>query len=326
MILSVSASATTTDQANNMTTGYMKVTTASVACLLALALSSCGESDLVELHERELDDAVAELEPPEEITEETDAQMLSPELDLSQFELTFSDEFNGAEINEEKWNTSLFGPETVIFEQLQYYVDTQDPDETIPSPFVFDGEHLSIVASTTPDDLRNDVNGQRYLSGILTTRERFTMRYGYVETRVDLPAGRGTWPSLWMLAADSAGRSPEVYIFEYDGGRADSIFHNYNYVDDEGNLRSPSQQESEVAGISEGFHTFGMRWTPSEMLFYVNGQPSWRIIGENLPDEDMFLVLNLAMGGLWPGDPDDTTPDPAIFEIDYIRVYELIEQ
>jgi len=275
MILSVSASATTTDQANIMTTGYMKVTTASVACLLALTLSSCGDSDLVELHERELDDAVAALDPPEEITEETDAQMLSPELDLSQFELTFSDEFNGTEIDEEKWNTSLFGPETVIFEQLQYYVDTQNR---------------------------------------------------YVETRVDLPAGRGTWPSLWMLAADSMGRSPEVYIFEYDGGRADSIFHNYNYVDGEGNLRSPSQQESEVAGISEGFHTFGMRWTPSEMLFYINGQPSWRIVGENLPDEDMFLVLNLAMGGLWPGDPDDTTPDPAIFEIDYIRVYELIEQ
>lgn len=322
MILLVSAFATTTDQATTMTTGHMKVITASVACLLALTLSSCGDSDLIELHERELDDAIAELELPEQTGEEA----LPTDLDLSQFELIFSDEFNGTSIDEAKWDTSLFSSDTVIFEQLQFYVDALDPDETLPSPFSFDGEHLSISATTTTDDQRASANEQAYLSGILTTRDRFTLQYGYIEARMDLPEGRGIWPSLWMLGADNEGRMPEVYIFEYDGAKPDSVFHNYNYVDEDGNLRSPSQQESEVTGISEGFHTFGLRWTPSEMLFYINGQPSWRIIGENLPDEQMYMVLNLAMGGVWPGAPDGTTPDPAILEVDYIRVYELSDQ
>ena len=302
-----------------MTTGHMKAINASVACLLVIALTGCGESDLVELQERELDDAIA--------AEEVEANALPAQLNLTGFELTFRDEFNDDSIDEQKWDTSLFGPDTVIFDQLQYYVDALDPEETLPSPFSFiDNDNLVISATSTLEDQRADANEQPYLSGILTTRDRFSMRYGYIEARIKLPEGRGTWPALWMLAAENNGRQPEVYIFEHDGGRPDRIFHNYNYVDDEGNLRSPGQQEVQSADISEGFHTFGLRWTESELLFYVDGQPSWRIIGENLPDEEMYLILNLAMGGIWTGAPDGTTPIPATLEIDYIRVYQQPEQ
>lgn len=304
----------------------MKVITTSVASLLVLVLSSCSESDLVELHERQLDEAIAGQEFPTVALEQSGEVTLPAALNLTGYELTFRDEFNDDSIDEQKWDTSLFSPDTVIFDQLQYYVDVLDPEETNPSPFSFDGDNLHISATSTTEEQRPNANEQAYLSGILTTRDRFSMRYGYIEARVNLPEGRGIWPALWMLGANNDGRMPELYIFEYDGAKPDSAFHNYNYVDEDGNLRSPPQQEVQLAGLSEGFHTFGLRWTPSELMFYVDGQPSWRIIGEDLPDEDMYLVLNLAMGGLWTGAPDGTTPDPAVLEVDYIRVYQLPEQ
>ena len=300
-----------------MTTEHMKTTNASVACLLMLALTGCGESDLVEMQERELNDAIAK--------EELAATALPAQLNLTGFELMFRDEFNDDSIDEEKWDTSLFSADTVIFDQLQYYVDALDPEETLPSPFSFDGDNLIISATSTLEDQRADANEQPYLSGILTTKDRFNFRYGYIEARIDFPEGRGIWPALWMLAANSDGLQPEVYIVEYNGDKPDSAFHNYNYVDVDGNLRSPGQQEVQSIGLSDGFQTFGLRWSPSELLFYVNGQPSWRVIGENLPNEDMFLILNLAIGGVWPGAPDGTTPDPATLQVDYIRVYQQTE-
>jgi beta-glucanase (GH16 family) len=104
------------------------------------------------------------------------------------------------------------------------------------------------------------------------------------------------------------------------------VFYNYNYVDDAGNLRSSGQRQLPAEGLSESFHTIALNWTPEELVFYIDGQPSYRIVGDDVPAEDMYLILNLAMGGVWPGAPDATTPDPATFKVDYIRVFQLLNQ
>lgn len=300
-----------------MTIRNKKWQNTALVCLLTATLSACSESDLVELNDQAFEDGIASAGVP--------AAATPAGLDVSSYELVFSDEFNGSSLDEGKWITAPLSPETVIYEQLQYYVDTQDDDETLASPFTFDGDNLVISASPAPSEQQADANGQSYLSGLITTRERYDMRYGYLEARVKLTQGRGIWPAIWMLGTETDKLRPEVYVLEYDGSKPDSAFHNYNYVDEQGDLRSPGQQEVSVAGFSEGFHTIGLRWSEDELLFFIDGRASWRIIGDNVPAEDMHLIINLAMGGVWPGAPDATTPDPAQLTVDYVRIYQLKE-
>ena len=326
-----------------MTTTNIKRLYACAAVVSVSILSACSNSDLEEIHEQELNDAIASFEATDAATDEApdESPDESPELgaaspnteastpadiDLSLYDLTFSDEFNGTTLDASKWNTSLFDPDVVILDQLQYYVDTQDEEQIFDTPFSFDGQNLTISATLTPDEQRAEANEQAYLSGILSTRNKLDITYGYIEARVDVEEGRGIWPSLWMLASGGDGLLPEVYILEHDGGRPDSVFHNYNYVDEEGLLRSPGQQEIAATGFSDNFHTVGLKWSPEELLFYIDGEASYRIIGDKVPAEDMYLIFSLAIGGIWTGAPDATTPIPAKFSIDYIRVYQLKDQ
>jgi len=245
-------------------------------------------------------------------------------VDLGLYNLVFSDEFNGASIDADKWNTALsWGPDLVVYDQLQYYVDVQNNPDFGYNPFSFDGENLTISAIETPDALRASANEQSWLSGVLTTASKFDLTYGYIEARVDLQSGRGVWPGLWMLSTEFDGLKPELFIMEYDGARPDSIFHNYNYQDADGNLRSPGQWEVVLPGISEGFHTVGLAWSPEELLYYIDGEPRYRIVGANVSSQNMYLIFNLAIGGIWPGAPDGTTSKPATLVVDYVRAYQL---
>jgi len=306
----------------------LNVLNALVLTALAASLAGCGESDLAETHQELLNDAIDTREASGlglgAAQPDTTASPL-PSIDLSQYNLVFNDEFDGDSLDVLKWDTALWSSDTVIYEQQQFYVDSLNGQNTLDSPFVFDGSSLKIQAVSTPDEQRAQANEQPFLSGLLTTRNTFNVQFGYLEASVKLEEGAGIWPSFWMLGSASDGLNPEVYIFEYDGSKPDSLFHNYNYVDAEGNLRSPGQQEVAVSDLTSGFHTVGLQWSPVELLFYINGSPSYRIVGENVPTENMYLILNLAMGGIWPGPTDSGTPDPASFEIDYVRVYQLSE-
>jgi len=147
------------------------------------------------------------------------------------------------------------------------------------------------------------------------------MTFGYVEARVDFPAGTGLWPAFWMLSSEFVGIKPQLFIAEVDGAEPASVFHNYNYHDAEGNLRSPGQWQVTHDDFSEGFHTVGVSWKAEELLFYIDGEARYRIIGENVSTQAMYLIANLAVGGIWTGAPDSTTTFPAELKIDYIRAY-----
>lgn len=328
---------------------HSNIVRALLAGILVAGLASCGDSDLVDIHERDLDDAIAALNEPSsapanpattpdagaegeaepgsenEQNGEQDPGTDNPlSIDLSQYELVFNDEFNADSLDASKWNTSLpWGPDFFIYNQLQYYVDTQGSSDFGYNPFSLDGETLTISAIETPESLRAAASEQAWLSGVLTTADHFDLTYGYIETRISVEEGRGLWPAFWMLGSALDGLRPELFIMEHDGSKRDSFFHNYNYQDSSGDLLSPGQQEVIREGLSSGFHTVGVRWSESEMLFYIDGTPSYRIIGENVPRENMYLILNLAIGGIWPGAPDATTPRPASISIDYVRAYQL---
>ncbi len=301
-----------------------------VAALSLGLLSACGDSDLAEIEEREL--ATAERitqSRPDSVNEEDtpDSAEATPGVDTTKLELIFSDEFNGDSIDSTKWVTALqWGPDLTINDELQYYVDTQSNADFGYNPFSFDGESLIISAVETPQNLQSVANDQAYLSGVISSAGNFDMTYGYVEARMDFPQGTGLWPAFWMLSSDFAGLKPQLFIAEGNGAQPDSVYHNYNYHDVDGNLRSPGQWQVRQEDFAEGFHTLGVSWKAEELLFYVDGVPRYRIIGENVSDQAMYLIANLAVGGIWTGAPDANTQTPAQLKIDYIRAYRHVAE
>jgi len=301
----------------------MKIRSNKIFVLASLTLgmlSACGESDIKDIEQRELKSVQRAADALEEATPNAAAAMSG--VDTSEMQLIFSDEFNGTSIDSSKWNTAqTWGPDLVINDELQYYVDTLTNPDTGFNPFSFDGESLTISAIKTPENMRANANNQPYLSGVLTTAGKFDMTFGYVETRMDFPSGTGMWPAFWMLSSEFEGLKPQLFIAEANGAKPDSVFHNYNYHDGDGNLRSPGQWQVTDEDFAEGFHTLGVSWKAEELLFFVDGQARYRIVGENVSSQAMYLIANLAVGGIWTGAPDSTTTYPAELKIDYIRVY-----
>lgn len=309
-----------------------------LAALTLGVLSGCGESGIEEIKARELESvqrateaqaevqaqaqALAQLELEEEAQAMPSAGAATPEVDTGDMELLFSDEFNGNEIDSAKWNTALtWGPDLVINNELQYYVDAQSNPDYGYNPFRFDGESLIISSIKTPQNLLTTANNQPYLSGVITSASKFAMTFGYIEARMDFPVGTGMWPAFWMLSSEFKSLKPQLFIAEGNGAEPESVFHNYNYHDADGNLRSPGQWQVTQQDFAEGFHTLGVSWKSEELLFYIDGEPRYRIVGENIPKQAMYLIANLAVGGVWAGAPDSSTTYPAKLKIDYIRAY-----
>lgn len=292
-----------------------------ISATLALVLSACGDSDLADIEARELESARrADIAAQLAALPEQGAAIGG--VDLANYELIFSDEFDGDVIDSSKWSTALqWGPDLVINDEQQYYIDTQSNGNFGYNPFTFDGEALTISAIETPANLNAVANAQPYLSGVLSTAGKFDMTYGYVEARMDLPEGTGLWPAFWMLSTEFESLKPQLFIVEGNGGQPESVFHNYNYHDEEGNLRSPGQWQVTQDEFAEGFHTFAVSWKAEELLFYVDGIPRYRIVGENVSSQAMYLITNLAVGGVWTGSPDSSTTLPGELKIDYIRAY-----
>jgi len=144
----------------------------------------------------------------------------------------------------------------------------------------------------------------RKASGALSTHEKFDFTHGYIEARVDLPQGQGLWPAFWMLGSENVQRKPQLFIMEYNGSNTDSVFLNYNFENDAGQLATFGQRQYRVNGFGEGFHIVGVEWSPDVMRFFVDGTLLRSIPAGSLPEQDMYMILNLAVGGSFVGEPD----------------------
>jgi len=238
------------------------------------------------------------------------------------YNLVFSEEFRGSSLDSSKWNGQYrWGADLIINGERQYYVDPINNPDFGHNPLEFDGEHMTINAIRTPDHLRESARQQPYLSGSITTFNKFTMRYGYVEMRAKMPRGRGMWPAFWLLHANDNDRRPEIDVVEMLGHQTDLVYHTYHRFDN-GNLVSTPSFRAYGPDYSADFHTYAVRWEPGVLVWLVDGVERNRYDSGNVSHEDMYLLLNLAVGGFWPGEPDGSTPFPARFTIDYIRAYQ----
>ena len=289
----------------------------------------------------------------------TTAPPADPVPNLSNYTMMFNDEFNGSSLNPNKWDTGLlWGPYFPINNEKQLYVDTLGMHSDFShSPFEFTGSTLKITATPTSSNLQpparpaeassvwqprsyseyryngpsEDGPGYQpsdvdYLSGIITTYESLKMTHGYVEMRAKLPAGQGLWPAFWLLNTHYVEDVPEIDVMEFLGHDVETLYHTYHYFDIEDNWRKISTPSFTVQNTdwTQDFHTYGMAWSPTEIIYYIDGLETRRITDEDylITGQAMYIIANLAVGGNWPGDPDASTPFPATFEIDYIRAYE----
>jgi beta-glucanase (GH16 family) len=234
--------------------------------------------------------------------------------DPKNWELIFTDEFNGSELDPDKWNTCY--PWMVDGEggctnsgnnEMQWY----QPDEV----FVQDGA-LRLRAQE-----RSVKEAFPYTSGMVTSHEKFSFEYGYVEARIMSPTGKGLWPALWMMP-EAGHWPPEIDILEILGDKPRTAHTTLHYTPDGTTL---SSQGSSYFGpdFSADFHTFGFLWEPHLLVWYIDGVERFAVEREgiNIPQEPFYLLANLAVGGNWPGAPDENTQFPAYYLIDYIRVF-----
>jgi len=249
-------------------------------------------------------------------------------IDANCWEQSFSDEFDSldlwnAQTNTGQWKTSyIWDRDTIINEELQYYID---PDEHGLSPFSIDNGILSITADKTPDSLRDKVKNQEYISGVLTSENGFSQQYGRFEAFAKVPKGKGLWSAFWLLPSfdqwpEGVAILPEIDVMEYLGHEG-SIYHTTLHTNQNGPLESHPYKQKLNVDPSEDFHLYSVIWNEKKVEWYFDGK---RVASHKTPTDytkPVHFLLNLAVGGTWPGRPDAQTAFPASYKIDYVRAY-----
>ena len=172
-----------------------------------------------------------------------------------------------------------------------------------------------------------------YTSARIKTAALFEQKYGRFEARIKIPQGQGMWPAFWMLGNDIGKvgwpNCGEIDIMENIGkepGMVHGTIHGPGYSGAQG----PSASYSLPSGkFADDYHVFALEWEPAAIRFYVDDHLYATRTPADLPagakwvyDHPFFILLNVAVGGDWPGNPDQTTVFPQTMQVDYVRVYE----
>jgi beta-glucanase (GH16 family) len=231
--------------------------------------------------------------------------------------LLLRDEFSGSTLDSEHWSPCYWwatdGCTNLSNNELEWYV----PEQVTVSQGVLRLEARSqqVVG----------INGKTfdYVSGLISNqspdRNHFSFTFGYVEARVRIPEGQGLWPALWMLPTTRQSL-PEVDIFEFVGERPNVVEMHTHWLED-GEERQRGKR-FRGPNFAAGWHTFGLEWKPDSLTWFVDGVPRWVITDvEQIPQEPMYLVANLAVGGDFTERPNAETKFPAALEVEYVKVW-----
>jgi len=214
--------------------------------------------------------------------------------------LVWSDEFDGTALDPGRWRAE--NAALVKNNEQQYYSPA--------NVTVADGL-LTILAE------RRFQGGRPYTSGLIETRNRFSQSFGRFEVRAKLPRTRGLWPAIWMLP-QAGGWPPEIDIMELLGHQPHTVHMSHHW----GTPQAVQTQSDSFTGpdFSADFHVFAVEWFPERIDYFVDGVLRARHT-VSVPRDAMYLIINTAVGGNWPGFPDDTTILPQTMLVDYARVY-----
>lgn len=240
------------------------------------------------------------------------------------YELLWAEEFNYTGYPDPRIWTPEEGGGGWGNNELQYYT-VNDTDNA----FVENGA-LTITAR------KEIIQNNDYSSARLITQGKFNVQYGKIEARMKLPYGQGIWPAFWMLGENFSELGwpacGEIDIMELIGGESrDNTVHGTVHWDNNGSHAEFGSSYTLSSGIfADDFHTFSIEWTASEIRWFVD-DIQYHVISTT-PDElsefrdKFFLILNVAVGGNWPGSPNASTVFPQTLEVDYVRVYKKSEE
>jgi beta-glucanase (GH16 family) len=243
------------------------------------------------------------------------------------WKLVWKDEFADKELSSEKWNVLI--REHSKHNELQYYT----PDEAY-----LENGCLRLRSR------KRDYGAQHFTSGRVDTSGKFAPVYGRFEIRAKLPGGKGLWPAHWLypqnrswemerlmaqavkdgderLIPEERPWYTEIDIMEFLGHEPKIVYGTFHYHAFDGEKKSSSGTFKGDTDYTQDFHQYALEWEPDEMRWYIDNELI-HSTKESLPHTPHYLILNTAVGGQWPGNPDETTVFPQYHDVDYVRVYQ----
>lgn len=227
--------------------------------------------------------------------------------------LIWSDEFNGGSINSTYWTYDIGGNGWGNSE-LEYYTNR------LENAKIENGNLLVITREES-------YGGKDYTSARLKTQDLCSFTYGRIEARIKFPIGQGMWPAFWMLGQNiSTVGWPlcgEIDIMEHIN-QENKIYGTMHW-DNNGHVSYGGNVSCEAST----YHIYSVEWDSSAIKWFLDGNKYWEgNIAANVNSteefhEPFFIILNLAIGGIWPGNPDSTTSFPDTMYVDYVRVYQF---
>jgi beta-glucanase (GH16 family) len=244
--------------------------------------------------------------------------------DVPGWKLSWHDEFDGSSVDTTNWNVLTQGNNQN--NEKEYYIPQQATEA--------DGM-LRITASNQSITLNNVTRS--YRSARLESKMTFGPS-GRYEARIDLPSGKGMWPAFWMNAnAVSWPQGGEIDILENKGSQPTDVSSAFHWQKNPGPCCGQHQYVVHdyllnVGGVpvdfQSGFHTYTVDWEPTEMDFVVDGNVSYKVFKNVGTQSDANwldfknIILNLAVGGDFDGDPNASTTFPQFMDVDYVRVWQ----
>lgn len=314
------------------------------AAMLVSSLTACGKTEPANSGEDQPAPVQTEADA-EDATEEASAEEASSgtaeavdtsatdvsedEIEIPEgFHLVWHDEFNGTELNEDDWNREKHQVGWVNHE-LQEYIPTDEYS------FVKEGNLVIQPVKTVDED-----GNVSYASGRVNTQNKHDVKYGRFEARIKFPQGKGYLPAFWMMPQDEDlyGQWPKCGEIDIAEVLGDSTNTNYGTV----HYGEPHNQNQGTYTLANGdfaneFHVFAVDYEPGVIKWYVDGEQYYETSdwfskwpgGAEKPypapfDQPFHVILNVAVGGDWPGDPDETTPfdEKGAMYVDYVRIYQ----
>lgn len=233
------------------------------------------------------------------------------------YTLVWNDEFDGSQVNSSSWTFETgTGNSGWGNNELQYYRQ----------------ENAWVQSGVLTIEARKEAyQGSIYTSARIKTQSKKSFRYGRVDIRALLPKGQGIWPALWMLGDNiqSVGwpSCGELDIMEMVGGNGrENTVHGTVHWDDNGHVQAGGSYTLQTGIFANEYHVFSIIWDNTLIKWYVNDNLFYQI---NITPAHMtefhqkfFFIFNLAVGGNWPGSPNETTVFPQQMRVDYIRVFQ----
>ncbi|MEU8183250.1 family 16 glycosylhydrolase [Micromonospora sp. NPDC049044] len=237
--------------------------------------------------------------------------------------ISWQDEFNspaGTPVDQNKWRFDIGGGGWGNNER-QYYTSST-------SNAVHDGQGNLVITARrdNPGNYQCHYGRCEYTSARLLSAATFTQTYGRFEARIKIPRGQGIWPAFWMLGTGGGWPDAgEIDIMENIGREPNTV---YGTVHGPGYSGSGGITGSRTIGapLADGFHTYRVDWEPNVITWYLDGVQYHRVDPARLGgsrwvfDHPFFMILNVAVGGNWPGYPDGSTQFPQQMLVDYVRV------